>query len=124
LDWKSVLAKKSPRRDFLQLEWKIDGGGAAEREFVQPIRVWYTSWMIDLEMDRRYAEGALNTYIAELSAWIGEKEAAIEKNKHKTFLAPILRSLQKHIDETRPLFSEAENFHAQKQTSASDHKGK
>jgi hypothetical protein len=73
--------------------------------------------MVDLELDRMYAEGALNTYMAELSAWIAEKEASIQQNRHKTYLAPILASLQKHVDETRALLSKAENFRAQKDAS-------
>ena len=71
--------------------------------------------MIDLELDRMYATGALNTYIAELSEWIAEKEAAIEKHKDKTYMLPVIESLQKHIDEARSLLGKAENYHAGKQ---------
>jgi hypothetical protein len=71
--------------------------------------------MIDLELDRMYAEGALNTYIDELSEWIRHKEAAIAKDKHKAFLAPVIKNLEEHIDFARSLLSKAENFRAHKE---------
>lgn len=70
--------------------------------------------MVDLELDRMYAEGALNTYMAELSDWIAEKEAMIKKHKDKAYLAPVVESLQKHVDYARSLLSKAENYHASK----------
>lgn len=71
--------------------------------------------MIDLELDRMYAEGALNTYMAELSEWITEKEASLHKHKDKAYLLPVVESLQKHVDFARELLSKAENFRAQKE---------
>ena len=71
--------------------------------------------MIDLELDRMYAEGALNTFIDDLSAWIHEKEAALEQRREKPIWAPVVKSLQIHIDETKSLLSKAENFRAHKE---------
>jgi hypothetical protein len=70
--------------------------------------------MIDLKIDEMYAAGALNSFIDDLREWIGQKEAAIEKRKHKSHMAPILADLQKHVDETKAVLVEAERYLAGK----------
>jgi predicted HD phosphohydrolase len=62
-----------------------------------------------------YTAGALNTFIDDLSKWIHEKEAAIEKNRHNEFLAPVIADLQKHVEETRAALVKAERYLAEKE---------
>jgi hypothetical protein len=79
-------------------------------------RVCHDVRVIDLKIDEMYTAGALNTFIDELSDWIREKEAAVEKHRQKTYLAPVLADLQKHIDETKALLVKAENYLANQET--------
>jgi hypothetical protein len=71
--------------------------------------------MIDLKIDEMYTAGALNTYIDELRAWIGEEEASLARHRGKKMLADILAESQKRLDDFRAILIKAEKYVAEKQ---------
>jgi hypothetical protein len=68
-------------------------------------------------ISKSYQDGELDDLIEYLGDWIEDKDAIVKRYKDRKFTAPLRASLQKHIDATQDLLTQAKEIKQDKEAS-------